>query len=101
MDPTGTADARNGARRRGASLGPRAGHIRQRLYEPQGPTSPAGPASPTRAAGLRPRLRSTASSASLPPGSSAALGSSASSTGLPGGGAMHPTLQQVRPSLCC
>lgn len=93
-------DSRDGAKRRGVSLGPQASQILQRLYEPHlGPASPskqagvasaslASPLSPLKrdamggGGALKPKqqrmMRKTASVATLAPDSSSAMSSSAS-----------------------
>jgi len=101
MEGSDVSDSRDGAKRRGVSLGPQASHILQRLYEPQlgpmaSPTSPSkgvlspvkrsnGPTSSSAAGGgvLRPKFQSgvkkNVSGVSLQP---AALGSEPPSRGI-------------------
>lgn len=75
MERSDVSDSRDGAKRRGVSLGPQASHILQRLYEPQmGPM--AIPTSPFKAA-LSPVKRTN--------------GTASSSTG--GGGVLKPKFQ--------
>lgn len=81
MDKSGAANSRDGAKRRGVSLGPQASEILQRLYEPQlGPNAVPSPSKSS----LSPVKHGPRTTVTAISGGSTAGG---------GGGALKPRLQ--------